>query len=90
MGENIRRPRNPIVRDDDLCWGTPVFEGTRIGVYLLIGELAAGRTIDDFLNAYPHVSRADVVAALELAESLLERNARPLDGGAADDQTEAA
>ena len=87
MAENVRHPRNPIVQDPDLCWGTPVFEGTRIGVYLLISHLAAGRTIDEFLNAYPHVSRADVIAALELAETLLERNARKL---AANKQTEAA
>ena len=90
MGENIRQVRNPIVQDDDLCWGTPVFEGTRIGVYLLMRQLAAGRTIDDFLNAYPHVSRADVVAALELAESLLEHNARPLSERQNDSHTEAA
>jgi Protein of unknown function (DUF433) len=32
-----------------------------------VGQLAAGRTIDEILGDYPYLERADVLAALEFA-----------------------
>ena len=85
MSEPTTPPHNPIVVAPDLVWGTPCFEGTRIGVYILMEYLAAGKTIDDFLNTYTHVRRSDVVAAIELASDLLGHNARPLEPEASDE-----
>jgi len=43
----------------------------RITVSTIIGQLAAGRTIDDVLGDYPYLERADVLAALEYAAAVV-------------------
>lgn len=51
--------------------GAPVFAGTRVPVDTLIGYLLDGNTLDEFLEDFPTVTRADAVAVLEYAgESL--------------------
>ena len=50
--------------------GTPVFTGTRVPVQSLLEFLEAGDTIDDFLAAFPSVTRAQVVEFLEKAADL--------------------
>ena len=48
--------------------GTPVFAGTRVPVQTLVDYLKAGESIDDFLEGFPTVTRAQVIAFLEEAE----------------------
>ncbi len=48
--------------------GTPVFAGTRVPVQTLLDYLKAGESIDDFLEGFPTVTRAQVIAFLEEAE----------------------
>ncbi|MEO0646339.1 MAG: DUF433 domain-containing protein [Cyanobacteria bacterium J06650_10] len=45
--------------------GTPVFSGTRVPIETLLDYLKAGESIDDFLDGFPTVSKAQVVALLE-------------------------
>jgi uncharacterized protein (DUF433 family) len=53
--------------------GTPVFCGTRVPVQTLIEYLEAGDSIDEFLEGFPTVTRAQVIAFLEEArEKLVE------------------
>lgn len=52
----------------DVMGGTPVFAGTRVPVQTLLDYLEGGETIDDFLEGFPTVSRAQVVAFLEEAK----------------------
>lgn len=47
--------------------GLPCIRGTRITVSAVLGQLAAGQSIDDILTDYPQLSREDVLAALEFA-----------------------
>jgi len=47
-----------------------VFCGTRVPVQTLIEALEAGDSIDDFLEGFPSVTRAQVVAFLEQAISM--------------------
>lgn len=47
--------------------GTAVFVGTRVPVQSLFDYLEAGDSLDEFLEAFPTVSREQVVAALEIA-----------------------
>jgi len=61
MGESV------IVRDPEILSGTPVFAGTRVPVATLIDCLAAGDSINDFLDGFPSVNREQVVAYLEEA-----------------------
>jgi uncharacterized protein (DUF433 family) len=64
----------PIVcRDPKIMGGAPVFCGTRVPVQALLDHLEGGETINDFLEGYPSVTRAQVLAFLEEAkERLLE------------------
>ena len=61
-----------IHSDPEILGGTPVFVGTRVPVQNLIDCLAAGDSLDDFLDSFPTVSREQAVAALEIAREALE------------------
>ena len=65
-----------IHSDPDILGGTPVFVGTRVPVQNLIDYLEGGETIDEFLDAFPTVSREQAIAALELARDALVSGAR--------------
>jgi len=56
--------------DKDVLHGTPCFRGTRVPVQTLIDFLETGETVDAFLAVYPYISRAQVVAFLELTKDL--------------------
>jgi uncharacterized protein (DUF433 family) len=60
-----------IARNPDVMGGTPVFRGTRVPVQTLLDYLEAGESIDDFLDGFPSVPRAQVVAFLEQARDRL-------------------
>jgi uncharacterized protein (DUF433 family) len=62
--------------DPDILGGTPVFVGTRVPVRILFEHLAAGDSMDTFLDAFPSVRREQAVAVLELAEDLVTDRAR--------------
>jgi uncharacterized protein (DUF433 family) len=63
--------------DPEILGGTPVFRGTRVPVKNLLDYLAAGDTLDRFLDDFPTVKREQAVAALELARDLLTAGAHP-------------
>ena len=67
---------NVIHSDPEILSGEPVFVGTRVPLQNLIDYLAAGDTLETFLDAFPSVSRDQVVAALELAGEALAERAR--------------
>ena len=56
-----------IVKDPDILGGTPIFSGTRVPMHNLIDYLAAGETIDTFLDDFPTVTREQVIQFLEYA-----------------------
>jgi len=55
----------------DVMSGTPVFRGTRVPIKNLLDYLAAGDSLDEFLEQFPTVKREQATALLELAEDLL-------------------
>jgi len=57
--------------DPDILGGTAVFVGTRVPVKALLDYIAGGHTLDDFLDDYPTVTRAQAVAVLEQGMQLL-------------------
>jgi len=69
--------RTVIQSDPEVMSGAPVFAGTRVLVQNLIDYLAAGDTIDDFLEDFPTVRREQAVAALDLVREVLTSGARP-------------
>jgi uncharacterized protein (DUF433 family) len=60
-----------ITTNPDILDGTPVFAGTRVPVKTLTDYLEAGDSIDAFLDDFPSVSRAQVIAFLEEAREQL-------------------
>ena len=69
---------NAVVHSDpEILGGTPVFRGTRVPVKNLLDYLAAGDSLDQFLDDFPTVSREQAVATLELARDLLTAGANP-------------
>lgn len=66
-----------VIRSEpEILGGTPVFTGTRVPVKNLRDYLAAGDSIETFLDHFPSVSREQAVAALEVAKELLTTRAR--------------
>ena len=57
-----------IHSDPEILGGTPVFLGTRVPAKTLIDYLEAGRSVADFLDDFPSVSREQAVAALQQAQ----------------------
>ena len=62
--------------DPDILGGTPVFVGTRVPFRNLIDYLARSHSLDEFLDAFPTVSREQAVAALEVAHEAVAARAR--------------
>ena len=58
-----------IVCNPEILGGKPVVAGTRLSVELLLERLAAGRTVEELLIAYPNLTREGVQAALRFARS---------------------
>ncbi len=57
--------KNLINVDPDVMGGTPCFARTRVPVQTLLDYIEAGDSIDDFLEGFPTVKRAQVIAFLE-------------------------
>jgi uncharacterized protein (DUF433 family) len=54
-----------IVKDPDILGGEPVFRKTRVPFQALLDYLEHGKTLDDFLQQFPSVTRENAIAALE-------------------------
>jgi uncharacterized protein (DUF433 family) len=59
--------RNFIVADPSICHGQPCIRGTRIMVSVVLGNLAAGISLDELLASYPALSAEAVKAAIGYA-----------------------
>ena len=67
----------PVVHSDpEILGGTPVFVGTRVPFRNLIDYLERNHSLEDFLDAFPTVSREQAVAALEAAHEAVSARAR--------------
>jgi uncharacterized protein (DUF433 family) len=60
-----------IVVDEEVRFGRPVIEGTRVPVDVLVGKVAGGMAVDEVAAEY-QVTREDVLAALSYATRRLE------------------
>ena len=67
--------QNYITATAGVVCGKPAIKGTRIAVDLILEKLSNGDTIDDLLEAYPHISREAIFACLAFAsESVIKEN----------------
>lgn len=63
--------RDRITSNPEILVGKPVIKGTRISVELILGWLANGWSFDKIIEAYPHISREDIFAALAFAAEMM-------------------
>ena len=68
--------RLPITVDPEIMSGAPVFRGTRVPVAALLDNLAAGITLDEFLDNFPTVRREQAIQVLEFYKETLARLGR--------------
>jgi uncharacterized protein (DUF433 family) len=61
-----------VERDPERVSGAWVFRGTRVPVSALFENLEGGATLDQFLEWFPGVARADAEAVLEHAARSLQ------------------
>lgn len=66
-----------ITIDPEIHGGTPVFSGTRVPVKTLFDHLAAGDSLEVFLDDFPSVSRELAIAVLEEARTALILEVHP-------------
>jgi len=52
--------------------GKPCIRGLRVTVGMILGELAAGRTVEQLLADYPYLNEADIREALAYAAQLAQ------------------
>ena len=67
---------NHITSNPSILAGKPVINGTRITVELIIEKLAEGETIDQILEAHPHINEESVLACLAYAADSLRNEFR--------------
>ncbi|HZZ67286.1 MAG TPA: DUF433 domain-containing protein [Phenylobacterium sp.] len=58
----------------DVMGGKPVIKGTRITVEHVLRECAVGMTPEQVVEEYPHLTTADVLAALAYAADYLREH----------------
>jgi uncharacterized protein (DUF433 family) len=59
--------KNIITMDQGILGGQPVFKGTRVPVESLFIHLDKGISLDEFLEDFPTVSKAQALAVLKIA-----------------------
>lgn len=67
-----------ITHDPNTMGGRPCIRGMRVTVGTIVGSLATGRSIEEVLQAYPHLEREDVLDALAYATWRLQEMDLPL------------
>lgn len=71
-------PLQRITRDPAVMGGRPCIRGMRVTVGTIVGLLAAGRTQEQILRAYPYPEAEDIRAALSSAAWRTEEVELPL------------
>lgn len=64
-----------VSRDSEVMSGELVFAGTRVPVEILIQHLAAGDSLDKFLDDFPTVSREQAIGYLRMTLEVADARA---------------
>ena len=62
-----------IGSDPKIMLGKPVIKGTRITVELILKKLSEGMTNEELLEAYPHLTREDILATLSYSADVISK-----------------
>ena len=58
----------------DICNGKAIIKGTRISVATILGFLSAGDSYEDILEAYPSISKEEIMACLQYAHKIVNNH----------------
>ena len=61
-----------ITQRPEIMGGKACIRGMRVTVGMIVGQIGAGRTVDDVLGDYPYLEREDILQALRYAAWLAE------------------
>jgi uncharacterized protein (DUF433 family) len=56
-----------ITRNPAVMGGKPCIRGLRVTVGMIVGQISAGRSVDELLADYPYLEREDITEALRYA-----------------------
>ncbi len=62
-----------ITQQPDVMGGKACIRGMRVTVGMLVGQIGAGRSVDEVLADFPYIEREDVMQALRYAAWLAEQ-----------------
>jgi uncharacterized protein (DUF433 family) len=62
MADFARVTQNPAVMG-----GKPCIRGLRVTVGMIVGQIGAGRSVEELLTDYPYLEREDILEALRYA-----------------------
>jgi uncharacterized protein (DUF433 family) len=63
---------NRITQDPAVMGGKACIRGMRVTVSMVVGQIGAGRSVDEVLASYPYLEREDIMQALRYATRLAE------------------
>ena len=66
-----------ITSNPDIGFGKPVIRRTRMAVMFIMEHLAAGDSHQEILKAFPSLEEEDILACLQYATRLMDRNSIP-------------
>lgn len=70
---NINSYKDRITADPEIMLGKPIIKGTRITVELILRKLSEGMTIEELLQAYPHLTKEDILAAIAYSADVISQ-----------------
>jgi uncharacterized protein (DUF433 family) len=62
-----------ITVNPDIMLGKPIIKGTRITVELILRKLSEGMSLEELLEAYPHLTKDDILAALSYSADVISQ-----------------
>jgi uncharacterized protein (DUF433 family) len=65
-------PFDRITHDPGVMGGKACIRGMRVTVGMIVGQIGAGRTVEEVLAEYPYLQREDVLQALRYAAWLAQ------------------
>lgn len=77
-GENqmyAQHLKERVTADPNIMLGKPIIKGTRITVELILRKLSEGMSVEGLLEAYPSLTREDVLAALSYSADVISEEA---------------
>jgi uncharacterized protein (DUF433 family) len=61
-----------ITQQPEVMGGKACIRGVRVTVGMVVGQISAGRSVDEVLADYPYLEREDILQALRYAAALTQ------------------